>query len=76
MLQDIKQLFLERKRVSLHDCAVHCDADVRAMEKMLDHWIHKGFIRKQPAPLCAGHCNGCGSTDMCDPRFIIYEIVE
>ena len=68
MLSDIKRYLTERGTASLHDLALHLEAEPDAVRGMLGHWLARGRVRKLPRP---EKCEGCCD---CDPaRSELYE---
>ncbi len=73
MITKIKNLFRERKKITLYDLSLIFEMDTKAMEKMLEILIDKGFITKKDINCEMNFCRGCSQP--CDPsRNIFYEL--
>jgi hypothetical protein len=69
-LIELKRYLHDRRIAPLQDMALHFKVDTETVRPMLDIWINKGKVRKQPGAT-AGACKGCCK---CDPATIeVYE---
>jgi predicted transcriptional regulator len=60
MLTDIKQLLIEREKMSLTDLARHFHVSESIMTSMLEQWIKKGrVIRSENSGSCGSSCGSC-----------------
>ena len=58
ILSDLKKYVKARRQVSLKDAALHFDVEPNVIEGMLEFWISKGKISKQPnETVCGGGCS-------------------
>jgi len=63
MLVDVRNYLTDRGRASLRDLAWHFQVEPDAMRGMLEHWIRKGKVTREPT------CRPCGSgCCACDPE--------
>ncbi len=69
ILSDIKGYLIERGHASLTDLTLHFDTHPDALRGMLEQWIRRGKVRKQPTNTSCGSC-----CTKCDPA--VTEIYE
>lgn len=63
MLMDIKNLLIERERMSLTDLARHFYVSEDVMVSMLAQWIKKGKVKKmEMSGLCGSSCGSCSES--------------
>jgi hypothetical protein len=75
MLTSIKQLFLERKVMSLSDLSLHFGVEESALEKMLDILIKKDFIKRSEPKCDKGMCSGCSVSSYDPSKLIFYSLL-
>jgi hypothetical protein len=60
ILSDLKRYLQERGQASLWDMALHFDAEPDVVRAMLDVWVRKGRVQRDPLDAaCGGNCNQC-----------------
>jgi putative ferrous iron transport protein C len=72
ILSDLRVYLRSQRRATLADMVVHFDMDADALRGMLDKWISKDKVRKQPSSASCGT-----SCCKCDPTLTeIYEWLD
>lgn len=65
ILSEMKRYFMQHKRVTLGDLAMHFDAEPEAIKGMLEQWIRKGrVIRLAVHASCNQTCCKCDASAM------------
>ena len=56
ILTELKSYLIKNKRDPLIDIAHHFNVTPDAMKGMLEHWIHKGKVRRLESSVCNKGC--------------------
>lgn len=64
ILADISAYLRSRQQVSLHDLAIHFDAEPDAVRAMLEFLISKGRVSRVTVAACSSNCNSCAPASM------------
>ena len=74
MLREIKELFQERKTISLNDLAIHFKIQESAMDGILEKLVKKDFIEHLNTECfaCSSSCSSCSFAS----EKILYKIVN
>jgi hypothetical protein len=60
ILTDLRGYLQTRRQASLSEIALHFDADPEVLRGMLEIWVRKGRLLRQPATAaCGGSCRQC-----------------
>ncbi len=58
-MQRLKEHLLGVKSANILELSHHAGVDIDVARDILQHFIHKGYVRLNPAPVTCGKCTKC-----------------